>query len=68
MTKVTKIHDFVHFSIPFGPSKAIYEKRNMKYQKIEKRKFTVLTPKGRKKINKKDQKTDFFSKIHSFSI
>ena len=45
----------------FGPSKAIFEKRNMKFQKIEKRKFIVQTPKGApfgKKI-KKIQKLNF---------
>ena len=52
------------FEYPFGPSKAMFEKRNMKFQKIEKRKFTVLTSK--KKI-KKISKNCFFPKILIFS-
>ena len=39
MTRVTKIHDFVHFSIPLVPVKSFLKKRNMKFHKIEKRKF-----------------------------
>ena len=30
----------------FGPIRAIFEKKVMKFLKIEKRNFTVLTPKG----------------------
>ena len=36
MTRVTKIHDFVHFSIPLVPVNLFFEKRIMKFQKIEK--------------------------------
>ena len=60
MTRVTKIHDFVHFSIPLVPVKPFLKKRNMKFQKIGKRKFIVLTPKGPPFGKKSVIKGDFF--------
>ena len=39
MTRVTIFHDFVHFSIPLVSVKSFLKKRNMKFHKIEKRKF-----------------------------
>ena len=69
MTRVTKIHDFVHLSIPLIPVKLILKKEVQNFKKNEKRKFTVLTPKGPPfgKKSRKIQKLVFFSKIHTFS-
>ena len=64
---VTKIHDFVHLRIPLIPVKLILKKRNNKFQKIEKRKFAILTPKGPLEKNQEKFKNLFFSKIHTFS-
>ena len=45
MTRVTKIHDFVHLSIPLIPVKLILKKEIPNFNKLKKIKFTVLTPK-----------------------
>ena len=48
----------------------MFEKRNMKFQRIEKRKFTVLTPKGPPfgKKFKKFQKIVFFQRFLFFQL
>ena len=68
MTRVTKIHDFVHLSIPLIPVKLILKKEIRNFNELKKRKFTVLTPKG-SPFGKKSRKIQklFFSKIHTFS-
>ena len=68
MTGVTKIHDFVCFSICLVPVKLFWEKKFCNFDKLKKIILTVLTPKGPpfgKKI-RKIEKIDFFKENQTF--
>ena len=46
MTGVTKIHDFVCFSICLVPVKLFWKKKLWNFEKLKKTILTILTPKG----------------------
>ena len=46
MAGVTKIHDFVYFSICLVPVKLFLKKELLNFEKLKKKDFTVLTPKS----------------------
>ena len=58
-TRVTKIHDFVYFSISLVPVKLFWEKKLWNYEKLKKNILTVSTPKG-PPFGKKIEKIKFF--------
>ena len=69
MARVTKIHDFVYFSICLVPMKLFLKKELWNFEKLKKKNFTVSTPKGPpfgKKIQK-SKNLGFFPKNHTFS-
>ena len=59
MTGVTKIHDFVCFSICLVPVKLFWEKKLWNFEKLKKTILTVSTPKG-PPFGKKIKKIKFF--------
>ena len=46
MTRVTKIYDFVYFSICLVPVKLFWEKKLWNFEKLKKTILTFSTPKG----------------------
>ena len=70
MARVTKIHDFVYFSICLVPMKLFLKKELWNFEKLKKKNFTVSTPKGPpfgKKIQK-SKNLGFFPKNHTFLL
>ena len=67
MTGVTKIHDFVYFSMCLVPLELFLKKKVMKFLKIEKKIFTVLTPKPFGKKIEKIKIFCFFIKNYTIS-